>query len=184
MTIMATLQQITQTKSHCQAHQQGTEITVLTQDNVIDPHLEITIEIGTITMTIGADIGLAGQDPITTVIATGVSVKIPHEEVILGPITDPYTTAHHTTETQVHTTTDETLHTEDPCNAEVFPGIAVDPDHMYHRNITTNHQQNCLTAPTKQPGKTKTGDINNSPVMIHHPNTTALMNKPANQTRI
>ena len=53
------LQQIAQTKFHHQVHQQGTEITVPTQDNMIDPHLAITIEIGTITMIIGTDIGLA-----------------------------------------------------------------------------------------------------------------------------
>ena len=40
---MATLQQIVQTKSHHQVHQQDTEITVLTQDNATDPHLAITI---------------------------------------------------------------------------------------------------------------------------------------------
>ena len=75
-------------------------MTVLTQDDMIDPHLEITIEIGTITMTIRTDIGLAGPDPIHTVIATGVPVKVPHEEVILGPITDPHAAAYHATETQ------------------------------------------------------------------------------------
>ena len=57
---MAMSQQIAQTKSHHQVHQQGTEITVPMQDNAIDPHLIITIEIGTITMIIGTDIGLAG----------------------------------------------------------------------------------------------------------------------------
>ena len=54
------LQQIAQTKSHHQVHQQGTEITVLTQDDTIDPHLVITIEIGTIMMINETDIGLAG----------------------------------------------------------------------------------------------------------------------------
>ena len=57
---MAMLQQIAQTKPHHQVPQQGTEITVPTQDNVIDPHFSITIEIGTITKIIGTDIGLAG----------------------------------------------------------------------------------------------------------------------------
>ena len=85
--IMATLQQIAQTKSHHQAYQQDTEITILTQDNVIDPHLGITIEIGTITVTIETGIGLAGPDPIHTVIDTGVTVAMTHKEVILGPIT-------------------------------------------------------------------------------------------------
>ena len=134
-------------------------------------------------MIIGTDIGLAGQDPIPTVTATGVTVKVTHKGVIPGPITDPHTTAHHATETQMYTTTDETLHTED-LHTEVFPGIAVDPDHVHHTNTTTKHHQNCLTALTKQPGRTKTGNINKSPLMIHHPNTTAVMNKPVNQMMI
>ena len=112
--IMATLRQIAQTKSHHQAYQQDTKITILTQDNVIDPCLRITIEIGTITMTIKAGIGLAGQDPIHAVIATGVPVEVAHEEVILGPITDPHAAAHHIIEAQGHTTTNETPHTADP----------------------------------------------------------------------
>ena len=135
-------------------------------------------------MIIRTDIGSVGQHPIPTVIDTGATVKVTHKGVIPGPITDPHTAAHHATETQVHTTTDETLQTEDPLHTEVFPGIAVDPDHIHHTNTTTRHHQNHLTAPTKQPGRTRTGNINKSPLMTHHPNTTALMNKPANQTRI
>ena len=137
MMSMAMLQQIAQTKSYHQVHQQDTEMTVLTQDDAIDPHVTITIEIGTITMIIGTDIGLAGRDPIPAVIATGVTFKVTHKGVIPGPITDPHTTALHATDTQVHTATDETLHTEDPHHTEVFPGITVDPDHMHH---TYNHK--------------------------------------------
>ena len=37
---MAMLQWIAQTKFHHQAYQQDTEITILTQEDVIDPHLE------------------------------------------------------------------------------------------------------------------------------------------------
>ena len=107
-----------------------------------------------------------------------------HKGVTPGPITNPHTTAHHTTETQAHTSTNETLHTEDPLHTEVFPEIAVDPDHVHHTNTTTRHHQNHLTALTKQPGRTRTGNINKSLLMTYHPNTTALMNKPANQTRI
>ena len=135
---MATLQQIAQTKSHHQAYQQDTEITILTQDNTIGPHLGITIKIGTITVTIETGIGLAGQDPIHTVIATGVPVKVPHKEVILGPITNPHATAYHATETQVHITTNETPHTEGPHLTEVFPGIAVGLLQDAH---TTHHSQ-------------------------------------------
>ena len=50
-------QQIAQTKSHHQTHQQNTEVTILTQDDVIDPYLGITIEIGTINVTVETGIG-------------------------------------------------------------------------------------------------------------------------------
>ena len=134
---MAMLQQIAQTISHSQAHQQGTEVTFPTQDDVIDPHPIITIEIDTITMTSGTDTGLAGWDPIPKVIAIGVTVEPTREEVVLGPIAEPHTAAHHATETQVHTATDKTLNTEDVQHTEVFPGIAVYPDNVHHTNTTT-----------------------------------------------
>ena len=136
---MAMLQQIAPTKSHHQVHWQGTEIPVLTQDTMIDPHLAISIEIGIITMIIESDIGLAGQDPIPTVIDTGVTVKVTHKGVNPGHITDPHTAAHHATETQAHIPINETLHTEDPHHTEVSSGIIVDPDHVCHTNKTTKH---------------------------------------------
>ena len=151
---------------------------------MIDPHLRITIEIGTITMTIEAGIGLAGPDPTHTVIATGVAVEVPHKEVILGPITNPHTAAHHATEAQAHTATHETPYTADPYPAEVFPGIAVDPDHIHYTNTTIKHQQDHLTALTEQPGEPKTENISKSPLMIHHLSTIALMSKPVNQMMI
>ena len=106
------------------------------------------------------------------------------EGVTPGHITDPHTAAVHATETQTHITTDETPHTEEPHHTEVLLGIAVGPDHICHTNKTTKHHPNHLTALTRQPGKTKTGNINKLPLMTHHPNTTALMNNPANQMRI
>ena len=48
-------------------------------------------------MTIRTDIGLAGLHPILTVIATGVTIEVTCKGVILGPITNPHTAAHHTT---------------------------------------------------------------------------------------
>ena len=122
--------------------------------------------------------------PIPMVIARGVTVKATHEGAILGPITDPHTSAHHAKETQAHTTTDETLHTGDPHHTEVSPEIAVDPDHVHQTNRSTRHHQNHPTAPTVQPGRTKTGNINELPLMIHHLNITTLINKPGNQMRI
>ena len=108
---------------------------------------------------------------------------MPHK-VILSPITNPQAAAHLTTEAQTHTATDERPHTADPHHAEVFPGIIVDPDHVHDTNTTTRHQQECLTALTKQPGELKIGNINKSPLMIHHLSTRALMSKPVNQMMI
>ena len=105
---MAMLQQIALTKFHHQAYQQDTEITILTQEDVIDPHVKITIAIGTITMTIETGIGLAGPDPVPAATGTGVTVGVTHEEVTLDPITDLHATVHHATEAQAHTVTDET----------------------------------------------------------------------------
>ena len=107
-----------------------------------------------------------------------------HEEVTLGPITNPHAAAHHITEAQAHTATAKTPYTADPHYTEVFPGIAVDPDHVHHTNTTTKHQQDCLTAPTKHPGKPRTGNISSSPFMIHHLSSIALMSRPGNQTMI
>ena len=114
---MAMLQQIAPTKFCHQAYQQDTEITTLTQEDAIDPHLEITITIGIITMTIETGTGLAGSDsfPITTDI--GVTVAVTHKEVTLDPTTNPHTTAHHATEAQAHIITNETPHTMDPHHA-------------------------------------------------------------------
>ena len=174
---MAMLQQIAQTKSHHQAYQKDTDITILTQDDVIGPHLGIAIMIGTIIMTIETGIGLAGPDPIHAVIDTGVTVAVTHEEVALGPITDPHAVPNHITEAQAP-------HTADPHHTEVFPKTAVDPDHVHHTNTTTKHQQNHLPAPTAQPGKPKTENISRSPLMIHHLNTIALMSRSVTQKMI
>ena len=144
---MAMSQQIAQTKLHHQVHQQDTEITILTQEDMIDAHLEITIMIGTITMTIETGIGLAGPDPIHAATDTGVTVAVTHEEVTLHLITHPHATVHYATEPQAHTITNETPYTADPHHAEVFPETAGDLDCIHDTNTTTKHQQDHLPAP-------------------------------------
>ena len=178
---MAMSQQIAPTKFHHQAFQQDTEITPLTQEDVIDPHLEITITIGIITMTIETGTCLAGPDPIPITPDLGVTVAVTLEEVTLDPITDPHTGAHHATEAQAHIITNETLHTANPHHAGLSPETTVDLDHIHHTNTTTKHQQDHLPAPIKQPGKPKTGNTSRSPLMTHHLSTIAPMNKPATQ---
>ena len=118
---MAMLQQIALTKFCHQAYQQDTEITILTQEDVIDPHLKITIVISTMTITIETGIGLAGPNPIPTATDTGVIVAVTQEEVTLDPITDPHAAAHHATEAQAHIVTHKTPHTVDPHHTEVSP---------------------------------------------------------------
>ena len=164
---MAVLQQIAQTKFCHQAYQQNTEITTLTQEDMIDPHLEITIAIGTITITIKTGAGVAGPDPIPAATDTGVTVTVTHKEVALDPITHPHDTVHHATEAQAHTLTNETPHTADPHHAEVSPETTVDIDCIHHTNTTTKHQQDHLPALIKQPGKPKIGNISRSPFIIH-----------------
>ena len=181
---MAMLQQIALTKFHHQAYQQDTEITIFTQEDVIDAHHKITITVGTIIMTIKTGIGLAGPNPIPTATDIGVTATVTHEEVALDPITDHHATAHHATEVQAHIITNETPHTADPHHAEVSPEKTVDLDHINHTNTTTKHQQDHLPAPIEQPGKPKTENISRSPLMTHHPSTIALMNKPATQKMI
>ena len=128
---MATLQQIAQTKSHCQVHLQGTEIPILTQDTVIELHL---------TMIIETAIDLTGQDLIPIVIDTGVIARVIHEGVTPGHITDAHTEAHHATDTEAHITINKTLPIEDLHDTEVFlhiPETAADLDHMPCAKTTT-----------------------------------------------
>ena len=110
-------------------------------------------------MTIQTGIDLAGTDPVHAAIDTGVTVTVTHEEVVLGPITNPHATVHPITEDQAHTIINETPHTTDLYHVEVFTESAVDPDHVYHTHTTTKHQQTHLPALIKQPGKPKTGNI-------------------------
>ena len=88
-------------------------------------------------MIIRTGIDLAGQVPILAVTDTEVTVEVIHEGVTPGHTADPYTTAHHATETQADTATNKTPHIEDPHHTEVSPEIAVDPDHVHHTKTIT-----------------------------------------------
>ena len=102
---------------------------------------QITIVIGTITMTIKTGTGLAGPNPIPITPDLGVTVAVTHKEVTPDPITNLHAAAHHATEAQAHIVTDKTPHTADPHHAEVPPETTVDLDHIHHTNTTTKHQQ-------------------------------------------
>ena len=174
--IMAMLQQISPTKFCPQTYQHSTETT--TPENVIDPHLRITIMIDITTMTIEIGTGSADLNPTPIIPDIGVTVTVTLTEVTLDPITNPHAKAHHVMEAQAHTATDETPHTTDPHHTGVSPETTVDLGYTHHTNTITKHQQDHLPAPITQHGKPKTGNTSKSPLMTHPPNTIALMNRP------
>ena len=114
--IMAMLQQIAPTKFCPQAYQHNTE--TIAVENMIDPHPGITIMIGITTAPIEIGTGSADLDLTPIIPDIGVTVPVTLKEVTLDPFTDPHAAAHHATEAQAHTITDETLHTADPHHAE------------------------------------------------------------------
>ena len=180
--IMAMLQQIAPTKFNPQEYQHDTETT--TPEDVIHPHLRITTAIGITTMTIKIGTGSADLDPTPIIPDIGVTVAVTLAEVALDPITNPHTAAHHATEAQAHTLTNETLHTADPHHAGISPEITVDLGHTHPANTITKHQQDHLPALIEQHGKPQRGNKSKSPLMTHPPNSIALMNGPATQRMI
>ena len=115
-----------------QAYQQDAETTTL--EDVIDPHLRITIAIGITTMTIEMGTGSADLNLTPIILDKGAIVT-----ATLDPFTNPHTAAHHATEAQAHTITNETLLTADPHHAGVSPEITVDPGHTHPANTITKH---------------------------------------------
>ena len=179
---MAMSQQIALTKLCPQVYQHDAKTTTL--EDMIDPHLGITIMIGITTVTIKIGTGSADLDLAPIISDIGVTVTVTLTEVALDPFTDPHTAAHHTTEAQAHTITNETLHTADPHHAGVSPEITVDSEHTHPANTITKHQQDHLPAQIKHPGKPRTGNTSKSPFVTHPQNTIALMSRTATQRMI
>ena len=136
--IMAMLQQIALIKFCPQAYQHNAETTP--PEDMIDPHLRITIMIVITTVTIKIGRGSVDLNLTPIIPDTAVTVAVTLAEVTLDPYTDPHATAHHTREAQAHTVTNETLHTTDPHHAGVSPEITVDPGHTHPTNTITKHQ--------------------------------------------
>ena len=170
--IMAMSQQIALTKFCPQAYQHDAETT--TPEDMIEPHLGIPIAIGITAVTIEIDTGSADLNLTPIIPDIGVTVTVTLAEISLDPFTNPHAAAHHATEAQAHTVTNETLHTADPHHAGVSPEITVGPAHTHHANTITKHQQDHLPALITQPGKPKTGNTSKS----------ALMNRPVTQRMI
>ena len=180
--IMAMSQQTAPAKFCPQVYQHDIETT--TPEEEIDPHLRVAIAIGTTTMTIEIGTGSADLDLAPIILDIGVRVAVTLTEVTLDPFTDPHATAHHATEAQAHTVTNETHHTADPHHVGASPEITVDPGHAYSANTITKPQEDHLPAQIKHPGRPRTGNTSKSPLMTHPQNTIALMNRTAIQRMI
>ena len=176
------LQQIAPTKFHPQAYQHDAE--TITLEDMIDPHLRVRTAIGITTMTMKIGTGSADLNLTPIILDIGVTVTVTLAEVTLDPFTNPHTAAHHATEAQAHTVTEETCHTTDPQHTGVSPEITVDPGHAHPTNTITKHQQDHLPAQIKHHGKPRTGNTSKSPLMTHPQNTIALMNRIATQRMI
>ena len=180
--IMAISQCIAPTKFHPQAYQHDAE--TITLEEVIDPHLRVTIIIGTTTVTIKIGIGLANLNLAPIILDIGVTVAVTLAEVALDPYTNPDIAAHHATEAQAHTVTNETCHTADPHPIGVSPEITIDPGHAHPVNTITKPQEDHLPNLMKHPGRPRTGNTSKSPLMTHPQNTIALMNRTQIQRMI
>ena len=125
--ILAMLQQIAPTKFCPQVYQHDADTTTL--EDVIDPHLRITILTGITTVPIKIGTGSADVNLTPIIPDIGVTVTVALTEVSLDPFNDPHAAAHHATAAQAHTIIDETLHTADPHHTGVSPELTVDPGH-------------------------------------------------------
>ena len=174
---MAMSQWTAPTKFHPQAYQHDAETTTL--EDVIDPHLSVTIAIGITTMTIEIGTGSADLNLAPIILDIGVTVTVTLTEGTLDPFTNPHATAHHATEARAHTVTNETHHTADLHHVGASPEITVDPGHAHPANTITKPQEDHLPAQIKHPGRPRTGNTSKSPLMTHPQNTIALMNRTA-----
>ena len=68
-------------------------------------------------MTIKVGTGSADLDLAPIIPDIGVTVTVTLTEVTVDLFTNPHTAAHHATEAQAHTITNETCHTADPHHA-------------------------------------------------------------------
>ena len=151
---------------------------------MIDPYLGVTIAIVITTLTIETGTGSADLDLAPIFLDIGVTVTVTLAEGTLDPFTDPHAAAHHITEAQAYTVTNETCHTADPHNEGVSPEITVDPGHALPTNTITKPQEEHLPPQIKHPGRPRTGNTSKSPLMTHHLNIIALMNRTLIQRMI
>ena len=174
--IMAMLQQIVPTKFHPQMYQHNAETTTL--EDMIDPHLGVTIVIGITTVTIEIGTGSADLDLTPIILDIGVTVAVTLAEVTLDPFTNPHTTAHHAIEALAHTITNETCHTAHPHHAGVSPEIHTSCKH-HHKTSTRSSSSSDQTPWKTKDRKYKQVTIDDPPSEYYAP-----MNRTATQRMI
>ena len=150
VTIMDTLQQISLTKYHLQAHQQDAGTTPLV--GMTDQHLKIITSPGITTMTIGIGTDSVNLNLTHITLDIGVTVTVILTEVILDPFTSPHAIAHCATGAPAHTTTAKIHHIADPHHAGISPEMTVDPEHINPTNIITNPHRDHLPVHNQHPG--------------------------------
>ena len=182
VTIKDTLQLITLTKYHPQAHQQDAGTTPLV--GMTDQHLGIIATPGIPTMTIGTDTDSVNLDLTHITLDTGVTVTVILTEIILYHFTSPHAIALCATRAPAHTTTAETHHIADPHHAGTYPEMTVDPEHINPTSTITNLHKDHLLVHNQHPGNLRKEGTNRSQLMIHPQNIIALMNRTVIQRMI
>ena len=139
---------------------------------------------GIIIVTIGIGTDSVDLDPTPITLDIGETVAMILTEVTLGPFTGPHIIAHHATEAQAHTTTNETQHTADPHHIEIFPEMTVYLGHANPPNNITKPHKNHLPVHNQHPGSPRIGSTSRLQLMTHPQNIIALMNRTVIQRMI
>ena len=179
---MDTLQWITLTKYHLQAHQPDAGTTPLV--GMTDQHLSIIDTPGGTTVTIRTGTDSVDLNLTYITLDKGVTVAVTLAEVILDHFTGPHAAALHATGAPAHTTTAGTHHIADPHHAEISPVMTVDPEHINPTNTITNPHRDHLPVHNQHPRSLWIGSTNRLQLMIHPQNIIALMNRTVIQRMV
>ena len=179
---MDMLLQIVLTKSHPQAHQQGTGITLLA--GMTGQHLKVIVTPDILSEAIEISIGPADPNPTPMVSTIGVAATMILTEVSLDLFINPHVTVHHTTEAQAGTITTEIHHITNLRHVGASPGMTTGPEHVHPTNTITNLQAQHLSVHSQHTTDLKMGNSNRLQLMTHHQNIIALMNKTVIQRMV
>ena len=170
--IMDMLPWTAQIRYHHLAHQHAAGLTPMT--GMIDPPLDTiaTPDVHTMITRIDPDSVIPGPTLVT--IDIGVTAARTPIEVAPGHSTDPPNVVSYITEAQGPTTTVMTHHTTELHLIGILPEMTADPK-IHPQNNTTDWPTDPPPPRKQHLGKIGIGDTNKSPLMTHHPNTTALI---------